>query len=134
MHRHAAGDIGLVDHRARPRQPLDHQHLVLVQQRQLGVVPHQLVHVLHEGQRRPAKVEGRRTAVCQFPQPHAQSHLPIGIAGQQSVRHQVVDQPVGGGLRDVGAARERIDAQRGVLRIKGVEDPHEAVEHRVPAR
>ncbi|MFC5128631.1 hypothetical protein [Paeniglutamicibacter kerguelensis] len=82
VHRHAAGDIGLVDHRAGPRQPLDHQDFVLVQQRQLGVVPHQLVHVLHEGQGGPAKVEGRRTAVGQLPQAHAQADLPIGIAGQ----------------------------------------------------
>ena len=110
MHGHSAGDICLVDHRARTRQPLDHQHLVLVQQRQLGIVPHQLVHVLHEGEGRPAQVQGCRAAVCKLPQPKTQSDLPVSVAGQQPVCHQVVDQSVGGGLRDIGPMCERIDA------------------------
>jgi hypothetical protein len=131
VQRQPTGHARHVDDRAGRGKPLDEQHVAVLQDSQLRVVPDDGVEVFHERQRRLAQPERRRCARSQLPQPDAHADPPIGVASQPAVPDQLLDQPRS--RRDVqpGPPRDVGDAQRGRVRFERLEDPDDARQHGV---
>ena len=129
--------VGLLDRfldRIGVREALEEERLALLEHGELGVLAQFGLHALHVREGGLAQSQRRRPAQGELPEPHAQAHTVLVIALEHALRHELLDEPVGGRARQPRAPTDLARGLHRAVAVERLEHAHDAGHHALAAR
>ena len=126
MQRQPARHPGVVHHRPGGGEPLHEQHLLAVEDAELGVVADDGVQVLQVRQGRVAQGQGGRGPQRELPQPHPHPDRARRGALEQAEPDELLHQARRGGHVQARAAGDLRDTQLAAIAAERLQDAHDA--------